>query len=95
MPRRTRSKASKSRCVLRTDKQAREAADRLAASVQGGFPVGVSKPALRALAAAGWTDVDQLANQKEADLLGLHGVGPKAIRLIREELQKRGLSFAP
>jgi hypothetical protein len=30
----------------------------------------------------------------EQDLLRLHGVGPKAIRLLREALAEAGLSFA-
>lgn len=58
------------------------------------FPPGVAQPALRALAGAGYNRLDQLAQVKEADLLKLHGMGPKAIRLIREALNARGLSFA-
>ena len=58
------------------------------------FPPGVAQPALRALAAAGYTRLEQLAKVKEPDLLKLHGMGPKAIRLIREALEARGLSFA-
>jgi hypothetical protein len=59
-----------------------------------GFPNGLSQPALRALLGAGITSLDQLAAIKEADLRKLHGMGPKAIDLLRSALEARGLSFA-
>jgi hypothetical protein len=37
--------------------------------------------------------LEQLAQVSEADLLKLHGVGPKAIRRLREVLDERGLAF--
>ena len=58
------------------------------------IPAGIGKPALRALTAAGYTRLDQLAKVKEDDLLKLHGVGPKAMRVLRDALQASGLSFA-
>ncbi len=58
------------------------------------LPPGLGKPALRALIAAGYTRLDQLTTVKEADLLKLHGMGPKAIGLIRSALYARGQSFA-
>ena len=58
------------------------------------LPPGLGKPALRALGAAGYTRLGQLAAVTEADLRRLHGVGPKAIGLIRDALSARGLSFA-
>lgn len=61
---------------------------------EGGFPAGIGKPALRALTAAGYTRLDQLAEVKEDDLLKLHGVGPKAIRVLRAALEDLGLTFA-
>jgi hypothetical protein len=36
----------------------------------------------------------QLAEVKEADLLKLHGMGPKAIGLLRSALEADGQSFA-
>lgn len=62
---------------------------------ESGLPAGIGKPALRALTAAGYTRLDQLAKVKEDDLLKLHGVGPKAIRVLRAALQASGRSFAP
>jgi hypothetical protein len=58
------------------------------------FPAGVGKPALRALAAAGYTHLEQLAGVTEASLLELHGIGPKAMGILREALKGIGLSFA-
>lgn len=58
------------------------------------FPPRMPKPALRALEGAGYTRLDQLTAVTEAELLKLHGMGPKAIGLLREALAARGLSFA-
>ena len=55
---------------------------------------GLSQPAQRALKAAGYTRLEQLASVTEADLLKLHGVGPKAIAILRPALAAQGLAFA-
>ena len=34
-----------------------------------------------------------VAGRSEAELLTLHGVGPRAIRILREHLAAAGLSF--
>ena len=57
------------------------------------LPPGLAQPALRALKAAGYTRLEQFTQISEADLLKLHGMGPKAIGLIRSALDARGLSF--
>lgn len=44
----------------------------------------IGRPAINALAAIDVTRASQLVEYSEADLLALHGVGPKAVRLIRE-----------
>ena len=71
---------------------------RAARPTEGGpasdFPPGLGKPALRALDTAGYTRLEQLAQVKEADLLKLHGMGPKAIGLLRSALSAKGLAFA-
>lgn len=59
-----------------------------------GFPAGVSQPALRALQGAGIQRLEQLTAYSEADLLRLHGMGPKALGLLRQALEARGLAFA-
>ena len=53
----------------------------------------IGAPATRALEAAGYTHLTELAQISESELLSLHGVGPKAIRLIRAALAERGLSL--
>jgi predicted flap endonuclease-1-like 5' DNA nuclease len=54
----------------------------------------IGRPATGALAAAGITTLSQVAALSESDLLAMHGVGPKAVRILREALTERGLSFA-
>ena len=59
------------------------------------FPKDVSQPAIRALASAGYTEVDQLAGASEKHLATLHGMGPKALRIIGETLRAQGKSLKP
>jgi len=60
----------------------------------GDLPSGLPKPAQRALAAAGYTSLAQLARVSETDLRRLHGVGPNAIEKLRRALAEWGLTFA-
>lgn len=62
-------------------------------STDSDLPRGIGQPATRALALAGYRRLEQFAGASEAELLRLHGVGPKAIRLLREALAARGLAF--
>ncbi|WNR42641.1 DNA-directed RNA polymerase subunit alpha C-terminal domain-containing protein [Paenibacillus roseipurpureus] len=57
------------------------------------LPRGVANPARRALANAGITTIEDLTQISEKDLLKLHGMGPKAVRIMGEELAARGMSF--
>jgi hypothetical protein len=57
------------------------------------LPPGIGAPATRAFTAAGYTTLEQFAGVPRAELLALHGVGPKALRLIQESLEERGLSL--
>jgi hypothetical protein len=59
------------------------------------FPKGVSQPAIRALADAGYTHIGQLAGVSEKHLATLHGMGPKALRIIGEALRAQGKGFRP
>lgn len=61
---------------------------------QSDFPTGLSAPARRALDGAGYVRLEQLARVSEAELKKLHGMGPKAIDLLRAALEEKGLSFA-
>ncbi len=63
-------------------------------SGSGDLPATLASPARRALAHAGVTGLDQVARLKESDLKKMHGMGPKAIRQLREALAERGLDLA-
>jgi hypothetical protein len=58
------------------------------------LPAGLASPARRALAAAGCWRLDQVAEHTEAELLQLHGMGPNAMKVLRNALAMRELSFA-
>ena len=58
------------------------------------FPTGLSAPARRALDGAGYVRLEQLSRVSESELKKLHGMGPKAINLLRNALHDKGLSFA-
>jgi predicted Fe-Mo cluster-binding NifX family protein len=58
------------------------------------FPHAAGNPARRALRAAGYTRLAQLTTVTAAEVLALHGVGPKAIRVLREALAAEDLAFA-
>lgn len=60
---------------------------------ESALPSGIGKPAQRALAAAGYTRLEQLAKVSEAELSKLHGMGPKALGILRQALEAEGLSF--
>jgi hypothetical protein len=62
-------------------------------SPDAGLPRNIGAPASRALTAAGYTQLSQLANVPAADLAKLHGVGPKALRMLQEALQEHGMSL--
>ncbi|MFK3729074.1 DNA-binding protein [Streptomyces sp. NPDC088090] len=57
------------------------------------FPRGVGAPATRALVAAGYSRLDRLADVPAAELAALHGVGPKALRVLGEALAEHGRSL--
>jgi hypothetical protein len=53
----------------------------------------IGAPATRALAVVGITRLSQLTEQRALDLLELHGVGARAIAILRQALADRGLSL--
>jgi hypothetical protein len=53
----------------------------------------VGAPATRALVAAGYSSLRDLAGASKEKLAALHGVGPRALRILEEELAANGLSF--
>ncbi|OXM57216.1 DNA-binding protein [Amycolatopsis thailandensis] len=62
---------------------------------QTDLPSGIGKPATRAFAAAGYTRLEHFTHVTDAELASLHGVGPKALRIIREALETRGRTPEP
>ena len=58
------------------------------------LPSELARPARRALTGAGYVRVEQFTKLTEAEVLRLHGMGPKALDQIRHALAARGQSFA-
>ncbi|SFJ55376.1 DNA-binding protein [Thermoflavimicrobium dichotomicum] len=58
------------------------------------LPTDLAKPARRALERAGYLRLEQFTKLSEAEVLQLHGIGPKAMDQIRRALAAKGLSFA-
>lgn len=54
----------------------------------------IGAPATRALNNAGYTSLRQLAGVPRAELAKLHGMGPKALRIIEDNLAKHGLRLS-
>ncbi len=53
----------------------------------------ISKPAKRALHHAGFYRLEQFTLVTEDEILKLHGVGPKTVKILNEALKEKGLSF--
>ena len=51
--------------------------------VESDLPTGLSKPAIRALTGTGYLRLEQFTKLSEAEVLELHGMGPKAMDLIQ------------
>lgn len=64
-----------------------------AADAKGDLPAAIGRPATRALLGAGIDTLDRVARHSEAELLAMHGVGPKAVRVLKEELAGKGLGL--
>ena len=47
------------------------------------FPPEIGQPATRALIANGITTLKQIAAMTDQELLIIHGVGPKAVKILR------------
>ncbi|HVW13858.1 MAG TPA: hypothetical protein VHB54_08555 [Mucilaginibacter sp.] len=54
----------------------------------------LSQPALRALHNAGIADLHQLSKLTEKEFSGLHGIGPTAVKALKEAMKAKGLKFA-
>lgn len=58
------------------------------------FPSALGKVARRELAIHGISRYEQLSSLTAPDVLAIHGVGAKAVRILAEELDARGMRFA-
>lgn len=61
-------------------------------SVSNALPE-VGGSATRALEAAGYTELGQLAGVRRSELAKLHGMGPKALEIIQAALTEHGLGL--
>lgn len=66
------------------------AADTAIPGEVGDLPRAIGSPATRALVGAGIMTLAQVAERSEAELKALHGVGPRAIRVLKEALSASG-----
>jgi len=57
------------------------------------LPKDLASPAQRALTGAGIWRLEQLTDLSEAEVMQLHGIGPKALDQLRRALAARGLGF--
>lgn len=59
----------------------------------GDLPATIGAPALRALLRAKITSLAALARRTEAEVAELHGMGPKALGLLKSAMRTKGRSF--
>lgn len=59
----------------------------------GDLPDEIGKTAARELSAHGIKTLKAVAKHSEKELLAIHGVGPKAVRILGQALAARGLAF--
>lgn len=59
----------------------------------GDLPNEIGRTAARELSLHGITSLEQVAAHSEDELLAIHGVGPKAVRILGESLSAKGLSY--
>ncbi len=59
----------------------------------GDLPYAIGKTAARELSLNGITSLQQVSEHSKKELLAIHGVGPKAIRILEEALAAKGLAY--
>lgn len=59
----------------------------------GDLPDAIGKTAARELALHGITSLAKVSRRSKRELLAIHGVGPKAVRLLEDALTKVGRGF--
>jgi hypothetical protein len=58
------------------------------------MPKGLAKPAQRALAGAGLRDLQELSKWTEGQVMALHGMGPRAMEMLKAAMKEKGVTFA-
>lgn len=53
----------------------------------------LAKPAQRALVNAGITNLKQLSNLKETELMQLHGIGKNALQMLKLAMVDQNITF--
>jgi len=93
-PRKPRAaKTTTESCPLTSNPSLRLTVNGETDSIKDHFPKGISRPALRALHVAGYRSLEQLTQITEGEFVKLHGIGPKAIEILRAALHTQGLDF--
>lgn len=59
----------------------------------GDLPNEIGRTAARELSQSGITTLEQVAGHAQRERLAIHGVGPKAVRILDEALAARGLGY--
>jgi predicted flap endonuclease-1-like 5' DNA nuclease len=59
----------------------------------GDLPNEIGKTAARELSIHGIKTLKRVAEHSEKELLAIHGVGPKAVRILAETLSAKGMAF--
>ena len=59
----------------------------------GDLPNEIGKTAARELSHNGISSLEHVAARSRKELLAIHGVGPKAVRILGEALSAKGLDF--
>jgi hypothetical protein len=90
----TKKRSSRTICPITQSPVLREDSAAQVDAIRNAFPKGIAAPALRALVAANLMNLKSLTKVTEAELSQLHGMGPKAISLLKAALKEQGLSFA-
>ena len=91
--RRSSKKPTGTNCALVASPSLRRRSDALTDAIAPNFPAGIARPALRALHAAGLTTLCDLSHVRESELAKMHGMGPKAIGLLRAAMHSAGVRF--
>ncbi|MBP1919238.1 hypothetical protein [Youngiibacter multivorans] len=58
-----------------------------------GFPDGIGRPAGRALEGESLRSLEDLQGISEKELLRLHGIGKKAMGILKAAMEEKGLSL--